>query len=160
MAPRTRSRNSQLLIERMTRRGPGKSFTTEAQRDTEGGRNRRKRGRIKTQDLCIFLRPTWVSHCIYLCALCVLCGEVVRRAFRRRVWTLSGCRSWHSQTTITRQPRRRRRRTCRRSLATFRANFSDQNFRWVLGVVAMGVVGGGWFVVERPSTMDQQRSTH
>ena len=61
MAPRTRSRNSQLLIERMTRRGPGKSFTTEAQRDTEGGRNRRKRGRIKTQDLCIFLRPTWVS---------------------------------------------------------------------------------------------------
>ncbi|GEM_PF-1430023 len=79
MAPRTRSRNSQLLIERMTRRGPGKSFTTEAQRDTEGGRNRRKRGRIKTQDLCIFLRPTWVSPWIYLCALCVLCGEVVRR---------------------------------------------------------------------------------
>jgi hypothetical protein len=38
--------------------------------------------------------------------------------------------------------------------------FPDQNFRWVLGVVAMGVVGGGWFVVERPSTMDQQRSTH
>ncbi|HRR42077.1 MAG TPA: hypothetical protein P5244_12645, partial [Syntrophales bacterium] len=70
----------------------------------------------------------------------VLCDETVLRLFRNlcsRARTLPGCRSnWHSQTMITRQPRRRRRRTCRRSLASFRANFSVQYFRWVLGVGA------------------------
>ena len=70
----------------------------------------------------------------------VLCDETVLRLFRNlwsRARTWLGCLfNWHSQTMITRQPRRRRRRTCRRSLATFRANFSVQYFRWVLGVGA------------------------
>ena len=61
-------------------------------------------GRRKAQAACTFLRPTWVSLWFYLCALRALCGEIVFRFFRRRAWTCSGRRSWHSQTIRTFQP--------------------------------------------------------
>jgi hypothetical protein len=66
-----------------------------------------------------------------------LCSAVFPRSSRvRREQSLSGLRSSHSQTVITRQPSLLSALVVLRSRSTFWLNFFNQNSRLLLGVYA------------------------